>query len=413
MSDTISKPTAGAVKSVVLMTTAISLVYGMNGGIRGNSGLLLAPLAENSGLSYADVSFIVAVSQLIFGLLQPFFGAVALQKGSRFVMIAGSLLMACGLLFLPFATGYVPLLLSFGIVFAAGTSALSFGLLLGIVSGQVSSAQSSIVSGWLNASSGLGMTVLAPLLQIILTLGGLTGIALFLGLPTLLFIPLALWLCKKAPQGGIDAVMTQSPPVQKQSARSMIYAALKTRDYLFLLIGFATCGFHMAILETHLFNQFVDVGFSRDTAALLFTIYGVCTVAGSLASGYLCIRFPMPRILGSIYALRIVQGFLLLLLPPTFFALVPFMILLGLTSDSTVSPTSGLLLSRFGAERLATLFGLAFLAHQVGAFISAWAGGLILEMFGSYTALWMADAVLALLAAVVSYRVRYRDREPA
>lgn len=81
-------------------------------------------------------------------------------------------------------------------------------------------------------------------------------------------------------------------------------------------------------------------------------------------------------------------------------------IFLGLTSDSTVSPTSGLLIEIFGAAKLPTLFGLAFLTHQCGAFLSAWLGGLVVESVGSYDLLWMIDAILAFVAATVSYAVK-------
>ena len=64
----------------------------------------------------------------------------------------------------------------------------------------------------------------------------------------------------------------------------MIFSALSNRNYIFLLLGFFTCGFHMAILETHFFNQLLSFNFTRETAALIFSVYGLLTMIGSTLS---------------------------------------------------------------------------------------------------------------------------------
>lgn len=177
-----------------------------------------------------------------------------------------------------------------------------------------------------------------------------------------------------------------------------------------------TCGFHMAILKTHFFNQLTALGFERTAAALCFTFYGICTMTGSALSGWLCTRLPMHLVLGGIYALRVLAGCIMLLIPPSFLYIMyimPFLILIGFTSDSIVSPTAGLILRHFGPQKLATLFGMAFLMHQLACFASAWAGGWIVEQFGSYHLLWMLDMAFSLLAAMLSFRIRETEKRAA
>lgn len=392
---------SAAKKSVFTISLAICSIYAINGGVRGNLGVLLNPIAESSGLSYADVSFVFAVSQLLFGALQPIFGIIALKISERFVLIAGALMMAIGFLLTPFCQSMWSLMLAFGILFAAGTAALSFGLLLSIASPQLSKEQTSTVSGFLNASSGAGTTLLAPLLTLLTGVCGLLGAMLFLGLPSLFLIPVIIWLCRRPRSQEFS-----KSPAAAINPSEMIRTALKNRSYIFLLTGFFTCGFHMAILETHYFNELTASGFERSTAALAFTIYGVLTITGSALCGVLCNYVPKNLLLGSIYAVRIFLAGAVLFFPKTLLFIMIFAIFLGLTSDSTVSPTSGLLIDIFGAAKLPTLFGLAFLTHQCGAFLSAWLGGLVVEAMGSYDLLWMADALLATLAAAVSFAVR-------
>ena len=62
---------------VVWLTLAGGLLYGLSSGICASYGVFLGSIAASSGVDYASLSFIVAVGQLLFGLLQPLFGVLA------------------------------------------------------------------------------------------------------------------------------------------------------------------------------------------------------------------------------------------------------------------------------------------------------------------------------------------------
>ena len=49
---------------------------------------------------------------------------------------------------------------------------------------------------------------------------------------------------------------------------------------------------------------------------------------------------------------------------------------------------------------------ITMLSHQFGAFFGAWLGGLAVARFGDYGWMFFADALLALMAALVSLPVR-------
>ncbi|MEZ5726890.1 MAG: hypothetical protein R3E48_02125 [Burkholderiaceae bacterium] len=79
---------------------------------------------------------------------------------------------------------------------------------------------------------------------------------------------------------------------------------------------------------------------------------------------------------------------------------------LGLTFLATVAPTAGLVGKLFGVRHLATLFGLTLVSHQVGGFLGAWLGGIAFERTGGYQWMWIADVVLATMAAIVHLPIR-------
>ena len=63
--------------SFAFLALTAALIYAVSNGIRVNLGLLINPLSESSGISYAFLSFILASGQFIYGLSQPFFGFLA------------------------------------------------------------------------------------------------------------------------------------------------------------------------------------------------------------------------------------------------------------------------------------------------------------------------------------------------
>lgn len=136
-------------------------------------------------------------------------------------------------------------------------------------------------------------------------------------------------------------------------------------DYRCIFIGFSTCGFNMSIIEAHLFNQYSSTGIPESLSSLTLTVYGIMTMTGALATGFL-----------------------------------------GATGDATVPPTSSIITKKFGTAKLAVLYGSALVGHQFGAFASASLGGVFVENGLGYNPLWIINMILAGIAATASYLIR-------
>ena len=389
--------------SILLVTIAACLLYGISSGIRSNYGIMLGAISESSSLAYSSVSFVLAIGQLVFGIMQPVFGIVALKKSNLFVLCCGVLLMAAGLLMIPFSRSVWMLMLFLGIILPAGTGALSFGIAMGAITPRLPSNSVSTVSGFVSASSGIGSIILSPVTQALIAARGLMGAMVFLSIPTLVLLPVALWLCRPRANQGQEPVAKAEC---QKSLKELFFDAIHSRTYRFLLIGFFTCGFHMAIIETHLYTQITAYGLPEETAAYAFSIYGFASIVGSVLSGAACSRIQMKNVLGFLYGLRCVIILIFFLMPKTLLTVYSFTILLGMTGSATVPPTSSLVSRTFGAAKLATLFGIVFVAHQIGSFFSAWLGGVSISATGSYTLIWGASALLSVLASFVSFRIK-------
>lgn len=385
---------------LISLTLSAGLIYAVGSGIQSSYGIMLKSICSSSGISYSSVSFVLAIGQLMYGLTQPFFGLLALKKSNAFVLAFGAILTAAGLIAMPYCKSELLLLISLGIALPSGIGALSFGIIMSALSPAIPERFAAAISGIVTASSGIGSCVLSPIIQSRIAAGGLSSGVFFLAISALILLPVSLWLCKKR------TPLKSQPQTQKLRAAALFREAFRSRNYRRLMAGFFTCGFHMAIIELHLYSQFTSYGIADDTASYAFSVYGIITIAGSILSGAACSRFRMKHTLGTLYAFRAALTLWFLLSPKTVYTAFVFIALLGMTGNATVVPTSGLIEKEFGAHKLGTLFGFTFLCHQLGSFISAWLGGILISVTGSYNLIWVADAVLCVLAACASFTIK-------
>jgi predicted MFS family arabinose efflux permease len=124
-------------------------------------------------------------------------------------------------------------------------------------------------------------------------------------------------------------------------------------------------------------------------------------------------RVPPRTLLAAVYALRAFGVLAFVALPKTEAMLLGFALCMGLTASATLPPTSGLVAQLFGTRNVATLFGFTLFAHQIGAFLGAWLGGLAYESTGGYALVWWLDVALALAAAAAYLPIRAGQRAGA
>lgn len=384
---------------LIMLSSAATLAVTM--GARQSVGLFVSPIDTATGLGIVSISFALAVGQFMWGLAQPIFGAIADKRGSYGVLIAGAIMLAGGLALTPFVNSEWSLVLTMGILSAAGAGAGSFSILIGATAQQISAERRSFAGGFINAGGSLGQFIFAPLLQVIISGFGWVAAMFTMAATTLLTIPLASVLCgKQSPEKAAQSEEQSKGLVQQ------LRAALQDRSYLCLHAGFFTCGFHVAFLVTHLPGEVALCGHSANVSAASLAIIGLFNIAGSLLAGSLGSRYRMKYILAVMYGSRAVMIGLYLLAPKTPMTFYIFAAFLGFTWLATVPPTAGLVGKLFGTRYLATLFGLTLFTHQIGGFLGAWLGGLAMAHDGNFLWMWYADILLASFAALVNLPIR-------
>ncbi len=393
--------------SLILALLGGCVVFAVMQGIHDNYGIMLPGIVNRSGLDYASVSFVIAVGQILYGVTQPVFGMLAIKKSNAVVMLLGIILMAVGLIVSPFCNSLWSLLLFFGILLPAGTGALCFGIVMGALAPIIGEKKAAVVSGIVQASAGIGDAVMSPLLQRLTdSFGVMLSMPVF-SIPILLMLPIVFWLgAKKKKIDKVRPVQAVESDTKKEKLSDILKVAFRDRTYWCLLIGFSTCGFHMSIIETHLFSQYVGSGIPANFASLTLTVYGIFTMLGAIITGFLGQKFRMKNVLAGVYGIRILISLAFVFLPKS----VPFAFiatgLLGMTGDSTVPPTTGIISNKIGVAKMAVVYGSIFIGHQIGAFTSAWLGGILVGTALGYTALWIVDLCLCIAATVASFKIK-------
>lgn len=383
---------------LVTLTAASILMITM--GARQSLGLFVAPLNASSGLGIASISFALAIGQFVWGAVQPFAGAVADRHGAGWVLAGGSLLLALGSALTPFMGHSWGLILSLGILSAAGSGAGSFSVLIGSAAQRLPPEKRGVASGVINAGGSFGQFLFAPILQKLIQVLGWMGAMWSLAAMTLTALPLA----------GLLQRRPASSPVhfgpEEKGAWAAVTSSLSDRSYLLLHAGFFTCGFHIAFLVTHLPGEVRLCGLPPQVASWSLAVIGLANVAGSLFAGWCVQRYRSKFILFWMYGSRAVMIGLYLSAPKTALTFYVFAIALGATWLATVPPTAGIVSKLFGVRYLATLFGLTLLSHQVGGFFGAWLGGLAITNLGNFQVMWYADIALAIFAALINLPIQ-------
>ncbi len=426
------RPTNAATRAAfwgLLLPCAAILMMTM--GPRQVSGLFVSPLNSATGIGIVGISFALAVGQFVWGASQPLFGALADRFGPVPVLVAGGILLALGMGVTPLIGSQWGLVVSMGVLVAAGAGAGSFSVLIGATAQRLPAEQRSFAAGFINAGGSFGQFVFAPVTERLIALAGWVNAMYALALVSLLTIPLALRLrARRATAAQSDGVAkdaasdgdeqpsaagrasaaAESAPGAVRAAQSSLRAqlrlAIRDRSYLYLNAGFFTCGFHIAFLITHLPGEIALCSLPASVAGVSIAIIGLANIAGSLAAGALGSRYRMKYLLFWMYLSRALIVLVYMAAPKTALTFYVFAVGLGLTWLATVPPTAGIVGKLFGVRYLATLFGLTLVSHQIGGFFGAWLGGVALEATGNLSWMWIADAVLAALAAIVNLPIR-------
>ncbi|MBM1190039.1 MFS transporter [Pseudomonas weihenstephanensis] len=380
----------------VLLGSALILALSL--GVRHGFGLFLPPMSAQFGWGREVFAFAIALQNLIWGLAQPFTGALADRFGAAKVVIVGGVLYAVGLLLMGLSDSPLSLSLSAGLLIGIGLSGTSFSVILGVVGRALPPQNRSMGMGIASAAGSFGQFAMLPGTLGLIGWLGWSAALLVLGLLVALIVPLVSML-KDRPMPKLGG---------EQTLKEALHEACSHSGFWLLAFGFFVCGFQVVFIGIHLPAYLVDQHLPATVGTTVLALIGLFNIFGTYTAGWLGGRMSKPRLLTGLYLARSVVIVLFLWAPVTQFSAYLFGMVMGFLWLSTVPLTNGTVATMFGVRNLSMLGGIVFLFHQLGAFLGGWLGGVVYDQTGSYDLIWQVSIGLSLLAAALNVPVRER-----
>ncbi|MGE7957186.1 MFS transporter [Pseudomonas sp. NPDC089530] len=380
----------------VLLGSALILALSL--GVRHGFGLFLPPMSAEFGWGREVFAFAIALQNLIWGLAQPFTGALADRFGAARVVLIGGVLYALGLLFMGLADSPLSLSLSAGLLIGIGLSGTSFSVILGVVGRALPAEKRSMGMGIASAAGSFGQFAMLPGTLGLIGWLGWSAALLVLGVLVALIVPLVSML-KDKPLPSLG---------HEQSLSEALREACSHSGFWLLAFGFFVCGFQVVFIGVHLPAYLVDQHLPATVGTTVLALIGLFNIFGTYTAGWLGGRLSKPRLLTGLYLLRAVVIALFLWMPVTQLSAYLFGMAMGFLWLSTVPLTNGTVATLFGVRNLSMLGGIVFLFHQLGSFLGGWLGGVVYDRTGSYDLIWQVAILLSLMAAALNWPVRER-----
>jgi predicted MFS family arabinose efflux permease len=375
-----------------------ALIIAVSIGLRQSLGLFMPPMTVELGITAATFGFAIAVQNIVWGFAQPVVGAIADRHGPVPVLIGTSLMYAAGLALMAFSKTVPGGLQIGGILAGIGTAGTGFGVLIGTVSRATPAEKRTRTVGTVAAAASLGTFAIAPLGQALIgSLGWKGALFAFAGLAASMAV---ISLGVRESQAAPTAARTSAPKLNLGDA---VRQAMAHRGYLFMTLAFFACGFQLIFLTTHLPAYLALCGVAPGVGATALGLIGLFNAIGTYIFGLLGARYSQKHLLALIYLLRTLFIGAFLVAPVSAESTLIFASAMGFLWLGVTPLVTGIIGRVFGLGHFNSLFGVAFLSHQVGSFFGAWMGGLVFDYSGNYNFAWGALIVIGLAAFTLQW----------
>jgi predicted MFS family arabinose efflux permease len=375
---------------ITLSGTIISLCMGM----RQSLGLFMQPMNAEIGVSAAAFGFSIALQNIVYGITQPFIGALADKHGPRPVLVVTALFYAAGLVLMIYSGSFPGVLEFAGFLLGVGAAGTAFGVLLGTVSRATPPEKRSQTIGLVAAAGSLGTFVIAPF-------GGwlIGGFGWQTALVVFAVLAFSMVLLSLPIRESTEHVASE----RKLALADALREALGHRGYVFMTLAFFACGFQLVFLTTHLPAYLALCGVAPGVGATALGLIGLFNAIGTYIFGHLGARYSQKHLLAMIYGLRTIFIVVFLLVPVSAATTLIFASAMGFLWLGVAPLVSGIIGRVFGLSHFNTLYGVVFFSHQVGSFLGAWMGGLVFTYSGNYDFAWGALIVIGVIAFTLQW----------
>ena len=382
--------------------------------------IFVLPMSEEFGWNRTQIAGATSLGAILGAALAPFSGRLVDRAGSRALLTLGGLIvvLACG--YLALAQTLAGFYAAFTVARIADQGLIKIGTAPTI--GKWFSRYRGRATGIVFFSEAAGMTLMAPLVQLVISGAGWRSAWVLLGGGMLVLgvIPCA-WLIRRQPEdlgllpdgapatppageaeesqtrtGGSSTEQLQPPPLSEIIRAPSFWLVLVS----LFVVSTATSG-----VGLHLVPHLIQQGLDPLQAVGAISVMSIAGAVGALLLGFLAERLPPRYMLAAVYLLGAISMIVLINaddLPKTYV----FAILQGLTGSGVNTLVPLLWASYYGRASLGSIFGIGRAAQVAGFALGPLALGRVYDVTGSYQQGFIYLALLALVSAVLILAAR-------
>jgi MFS family permease len=346
-------------------------------------------------ITLSQFGFAMGLQMLLWCVFGPWFGVITDKYGGHIAVFIGFVFYLAGILMLysQYNTGLY-FVTAMGVLIGVALGATAISIPVSVVAKHFPQSNRTLAMGIVTASGSFGYFVSPIFTRYSLVENGWENTLLIFG--TFIFAGLVLAFFLTTPKDVVGGKIDDD-----QTATQALKEAFKSKSFIYLTLGFFVCGWHIALVATHIPVYINDRGLPEWCTVTILSMIGLFNIVGTLTSGYLAQKYSKKLILSSIYLARGLVIGIFIFLPPSPIIAIFFGITFGFLWLSTVPPTMGLVGFIFGTKYIGLLYGIVFLSHQIGSFLGAYLGGVFHDLYGSYDYAWYISIALSIFAGLI------------
>jgi MFS family permease len=365
--------------------------------------VFLLPVARTTGWSVTGVSTAMTIGFLAMAVGSVFWGALSDRLGPRFVVLAGSIVLAASLALASRTTSLLQFQIVFGVLVGAATAAI-FAPMMACVTGWFETQRSLAVS-LVSAGMGMAPMTMSPFAAwLVSDHDWRTSLLIIAGVTGALMIPTALLIRRPPALASEQGVASGSPG----SAMSM-NEVLKSPQFVVLVVtNFFCCATHSGPIF-HTVSYAVSCGIPMITAVTIYSVEGFAGLGGRIVFGVLGDRLGTKRVLVTgllMQALGALGYYFVHQLTGFYAAAAVF----GFIYAGVMPLYAVLARENFPLRMIGTVIGGTAMAGSLGMATGPMIGGMIFDRLGSYGWLYLGSCGMGIGAFLVALMFRPRAR---
>ena len=384
-------------------------------GFHYSFGVFFQDLQADFSASRAQISLIASIQLFTLSIAGLATGWATDKYGPRIPVSIGGILLCLGLILSSRASAVWQLYFSLGVMVGCGINASFVPYVSTLVRWFVKLR--GLVQGILAAGIGVGMMVMAPLSERLLSSYGWRTSFVILGIMCLIIFGISALLVKRNPQEkGLAPYGATTSSSEDVAARRTVTRDWSLREAtrsadLWLLCGvMLTLLLTISLISTHLVNYAKDTGMSPASAAFLMTIVGAASIAGKVGIGFLADRLGSKRIIATCAAILIAL-MLWLSTPMNTWSFRAFAIVYGVAYGGAFPLMNVLIAEIFGVANLGKILGFAGIGGAIGGALGPWLAGYVFDTTASYSLAFLIAAGASLTMMVLTLLVGKRAKQ--